>query len=115
MLHIALIKSVIHKKITNVELLLQRKDIDVNIPDESGCTALMYACICRYSEIIKLLLKKRGIDVNIKTHDGYTASDLANSEGKKLIQDFIKTNDRSKKLIQDFIKLKVNNLEKPIR
>jgi len=45
---------------------------DVNVKDNSGMTALMWAADWGHSEIVKLLLDE-GADVNAKDNSGRTA------------------------------------------
>lgn len=44
----------------------------VNIPDQKGCTALMYASICGLAENVKTLLAN-GADATLKDDEGWTA------------------------------------------
>ncbi len=78
-----------------VEMLLEHPDIDVNLQDALGCTALMWAIIPlvtfsqkmetneiteninRRMRIIELLLKHPDIDVNLKPSNGSNALFLA--------------------------------------
>lgn len=57
-----------------VKLLLDHEDIDVNIQDEKGKTALMYAAEHNHKEIVELLLNhpnvKDKIDVNLECNLG---------------------------------------------
>ncbi|OUM68876.1 hypothetical protein PIROE2DRAFT_38828, partial [Piromyces sp. E2] len=53
--------------------LLSRPDIDINLQDDKGCTALMYALKSQNKEVIELLLNHPDINVNIKNYkEGYT-------------------------------------------
>jgi ankyrin repeat protein len=57
-----------------VELLLNHKDINVNVQELEGWSALHISC--RYSntdsttKTVEMLLKDENIDVNLKDHDG---------------------------------------------
>ncbi len=68
-----------------VKLLLDHPDIDINIRDSLGWSALMRAAQERNTEIVELLLEKPNIDVNTKNHDGSTALTIAALNGYKEI------------------------------
>lgn len=57
-----------------LELLLERKDVDVNAKDiKFNFTALHWASMHRCTEAVKVLLSKEGIDVNVRDRlDGFT-------------------------------------------
>ncbi|KAN0074233.1 Ankyrin repeat-containing domain protein [Elaphomyces granulatus] len=67
------------------KLLLEREDIDINLPDNKGYTAFSWACQNYFSgssennyvEMVKLLLNRRNIDLNVMTPSGFTALMLA--------------------------------------
>ena len=42
-----------------VEMLLQRKDIDINMRNKNGCTPLYYACSFAHMHLVKLLLEHK--------------------------------------------------------
>lgn len=69
----ALHHAAINNKYLNCALLLKCKDIDVNVKNYGGYTALMLADL----KITKELLKHKDIDVNIKNCEGNTALDNA--------------------------------------
>jgi ankyrin repeat protein len=54
--------------IENVKLLLSHPDIDVNIQDTDGRTALLIACKGGYLEIVKLLIDKSKINFDITNY-----------------------------------------------
>jgi ankyrin repeat protein len=58
-----------------VKLLLERKDIQVNLASNSGWTSLIWACREGNEDVVKLLLKREDIDIRLKDHDGRTAYD----------------------------------------
>jgi len=60
-----------------VKLLLEHKDIAVNIQDSHGWTALICATYKRHAEIVKLLLEHKDIDINIQNYNGETALIIA--------------------------------------
>jgi len=72
-------------------LLLLRGGADVNIKNQTGYTALIYACLYKYTDIIKILLE-RGADVNIQCDSKITALDtvcfIKNIEIIKMLLDF---------------------------
>ena len=55
-----------------INLLLSNDNIDVNLQDRKGFTALMHLCIRKNYRIIKLLLNNDKTDVNITDNDGNT-------------------------------------------
>ncbi|KAN0074226.1 Ankyrin repeat-containing domain protein [Elaphomyces granulatus] len=59
-----------------IKLLLEREDIDINIPDNAGQTPLHMAITNRITErkisIVSLLLGKKGIDPNVRDNEDYT-------------------------------------------
>jgi ankyrin repeat protein len=69
-----------------VAMLLERPEIDVNIQDDAGDTALHVAAKedptkKGHNNIVKMLLNFRGIIVDIKNNDGKTAEEEANACG----------------------------------
>ena len=65
-----------------VELLLKTPNIDVNLKEDGGWSALHRAVSRRNNEALKLLLNVQNIDVNIVTNNGYSAVHLAVSKNK---------------------------------
>ena len=61
--------------------LLDKKDIDVNLQNKDGNTALILASDKGHTEIAKQLLDKKDIDVNLQSKDGNTALILASYKG----------------------------------
>ncbi len=55
-----------------VELLLRRPEIDVNLAQQGGATALHMAAQQGHVEVVRLLLGARGINVNLATLEGAT-------------------------------------------
>ncbi|KAN0068716.1 hypothetical protein V8E54_013440 [Elaphomyces granulatus] len=56
----------------SAKLLLERNDINVNIPDNwNGRTALHWACYQRYPASVDLLLQRDDIDPNARDINGY--------------------------------------------
>jgi len=63
-------------KIDIVKLLLQQKDIDVNIKSLNGYTALMTAILHHKYDCVKILIDDPRIKLDITDDDGKTAIDL---------------------------------------
>ena len=61
--------------------LMSEFEVDVNLRDSDGYTALLGACSCSQTEVALELLKVYGIDVNLRDSDGYTALMMACSNG----------------------------------
>ena len=59
---------------TAAELILRERsgDIDVEVSDHAGETAIFYAAIYGHCEIIRLLISKYGADLNAENIDGQT-------------------------------------------
>ncbi len=57
-----------------VKLLLERKDINVNLQNMGGDTALMHACKNKNENglIVSLLLERKDLDVNLQNNEGET-------------------------------------------
>ncbi|KAN0068641.1 Ankyrin repeat-containing domain protein, partial [Elaphomyces granulatus] len=51
------------------KLLLEQEDIDINLPDKKGRTALFWACHNNCLELVDLLLEKDNIDPNVRDID----------------------------------------------
>ena len=64
-----------------VKILLNYNNINVNIPDKSGWTALMSASWVGHTEIVRMLLEVKDINVNIIEDHDKTALMLASNEG----------------------------------
>jgi ankyrin repeat protein len=65
-----------NKKRKNLKILLNHKDIKINLQNKKGWTALMLACRYGKIEVVKALLYK-GADINITNVDGWTAFIIA--------------------------------------
>ncbi|MDG6894308.1 ankyrin repeat domain-containing protein [Volucribacter amazonae] len=94
MLHIATRKKDIH----DIKVLIE---YGINIDDQGdlGYTAIHYACINGYQDIVELLLFY-GANPNIKDEFGQTALDIAfssNEHNKKKIISILKKNIKNKK------------------
>ncbi|KAF7546323.1 hypothetical protein G7046_g9333 [Stylonectria norvegica] len=55
-----------------VDLILHHSDIDINVQNSGGWTALCHAAEVRAEQVVSLLLADARIDVNLPTHDGRT-------------------------------------------
>lgn len=70
-----LIAASAYGHIDAVKLLLERKDIDINIQDMHGWTAFMHVNLKRRTDIAKLFLLNPDLAINIKDEYGNTALD----------------------------------------
>jgi ankyrin repeat protein len=64
-----------------VALLLRRPDINVNLQDSSGRSALMIASALGSVDVVKLLLQVEGCDPNLVSPNGDTVHSLAHGSG----------------------------------
>ncbi|KAI5810838.1 hypothetical protein BZA77DRAFT_297514 [Pyronema omphalodes] len=64
-----------------LRLLLDRKEIDINVQDNNGYTALACAALAGHAEIVQILLKQVGIDVNLRNNGGEAALSIACNKG----------------------------------
>ena len=71
---------------------LLETDININIKDDDGYTALTHSVYGGYLKCVKLLIKK-GANVNIKDNNGYTALMEATTHGHIEIVKFLLEND----------------------
>jgi ankyrin repeat protein len=67
-----------------VQVLLQHEEINVNVQDEKGDTALIWAAEKGRTEVVKRLLKHPLIDVNVQDNIGQTALMLSVYKRKKI-------------------------------
>ena len=51
-------------RVEAAKLILEREDIDINLPDKDGRTALFWACNNNCLEMVNLLLERDDIDPN---------------------------------------------------
>ena len=65
-----LITAVKHNKIKDVKIILLLPDININLRDTKGYTALFIAAITNNIDIVRLLLEN-GADPNIPNNFGY--------------------------------------------
>ena len=67
--------------------LIARKDVDINIQDHQGHTALHHSVWCNQPDIMERLLQRKGLDVNLKDLCGRTALHVAAACGNaKLVK-----------------------------
>ena len=75
-------KTACYNCVESAKLLLERDDINVNIRDRDGWTALHYACYEESLEVVELLLERDDINPNLQNNSGKTAlSEAADSNG----------------------------------
>ena len=60
-----------------IKFLLDRDDIDPNLPNLGGDTPLLHAVMIENLSVAGQLLRKKGIDVNARNNDGFTALAIA--------------------------------------
>ncbi|OGI28755.1 MAG: hypothetical protein A2287_06930 [Candidatus Melainabacteria bacterium RIFOXYA12_FULL_32_12] len=80
----ALISAILENDNNKIEKLIKRDDIDVNIQNSTGDTALMYSVVIDRKELVNKLLEK-GADTNLKNKHGETALILASIFDRKEI------------------------------
>ncbi|KAN0066675.1 Ankyrin repeat-containing domain protein [Elaphomyces granulatus] len=77
LLSTALINTAVYNYVESAKLLLERDDINVNIPNWTGLTALHWACLNESLDLVDLLLKRDDIDLNTRDVVGNTPFALA--------------------------------------
>lgn len=75
--------------ILNIVKRLLEVNVELNLQDANGDTALMHAVSNNRLELVDLLLNN-GADHSIQNEDGNTALDLATTQGKKDIEVLIR-------------------------
>lgn len=73
----AIMDAAYSNKPEHLEVLLQTSEININIKNNWGLTALMYATNEGHVNIVRELLKTENIDIGIEDASGKTALDLA--------------------------------------
>jgi ankyrin repeat protein len=86
----ALIETACFNCVESAKLLLERDDINVNVPNSAGLTALHYACLNESLEVVDLLLEREDIDLNTRDLDWVTPLALAcriiiNENGRSIL------------------------------
>ena len=71
--NVALVLAARNNRLNVVQALLKVPDINVNIQDQNGATALLWAVDRDNLDIVQALLGARDINVNIQDQDGFTA------------------------------------------
>lgn len=90
-----LVLAVCEGNLRVVELFLRRPDVDVNLFDLSGDSALSAACERGNEEILRLLLSRDDLDPRQKNIQGQTALWLAAAQGNEKIVRLLLERDRS--------------------
>jgi hypothetical protein len=68
--------------------LLLSNDADINLTNNKGATALIYAVCFNRPEVVKLLIEHNA-DVSLKDQDGLTVKDHAEKLGFEEIKDIL--------------------------
>jgi ankyrin repeat protein len=58
-------------------MLLKHKNIDVNLQDKDGNTALNWACARDQEEIVAILLQDERINIDLQNNEGQSALVIA--------------------------------------
>ncbi|KAJ9614164.1 hypothetical protein H2200_002300 [Cladophialophora chaetospira] len=81
--------------IATVRVLLQSKEIDANVQDADGCTALWWAVLNKKIEVVELLLERPGIDLSTRRIEGsgkvLSPAELAAKLGYWKIEEILRT------------------------
>ena len=80
-----------------INQLLEVKDIDVNVQDQDGNTALMVAAEDGQLNVVEMLLEEKGINVNLQNQDGNTALLLAAENGQLNVVKMLLAAEKNKK------------------
>ncbi len=78
-----------------LKLLLRVKDIDVNLKNHYGNTALHAAVDTNNVEAVSLLLERKDIDVNLQNNDGESALNCAVYRGRQEIIALLKAHQQT--------------------
>lgn len=68
-----------------ITALAEVNDVDINIQDSEGKTALHWACAMGFSETVSLCLSVPGCDIGLRDNENRTAQDVAPLGKNKLI------------------------------
>ncbi|CAI9744081.1 E3 ubiquitin-protein ligase MIB2-like isoform X14 [Octopus vulgaris] len=85
-------RAVVNKYEDVVKVLLNSKEnnnLQVNLQNNEGWTALHLPCLYRQTNIVELLLQQNGIDVNAVTENGWTALHFACQGGQTNIVELL--------------------------
>ena len=80
-----LMLAALHGKEELISCLLQQDDVDVNLKDRTGYSALCLAVTTKNLAIVDLLLHQKGIDVNSSNRNGATALIIAAEYGNDVM------------------------------
>ena len=85
-----------------VERLLEREDVDVNLPDEGGRSPLSSAACQGHSAIVRLLLTRKDIDVNSRDILGRTPLWRAVERGREdVVRQLLRTKNTQVNCVND--------------
>lgn len=73
-----LIEAILQGENIIASLLIDEKNVDVNLPDDDGMTPLMWAAYKGNEQIVEMLLDNPSLNVVFKDKSGKTAYDYAN-------------------------------------
>lgn len=81
----AVINGKEHMDLFYPEMLAEFDDVDVNIQDARGRTALHWACEAKLENMVRLCLSVPDCDVGLKDNEGLTAFDISLRSGQEVI------------------------------
>lgn len=81
----AVIKGTDRANLFYPEMLAEFDDIDVNVQDSHGRTALHWACVKDLEDMVRLCLSVPEFDIGRKDNDGLTAFDISVRKGREVI------------------------------
>ena len=64
-----------------VKLLIERDGVELNLKDNGGRTALLFAGYEGHADVVKLLIEHDGVELNLKDDNGQTVLSRAASQG----------------------------------
>ena len=77
-----------------VRILIEREDVDMNLPDGGGSSPLYYAANQGHYTIVELLLTRSDIEVNSRNSDGRTSLSIAAQLGREdVVRQLLKRKD----------------------
>lgn len=81
----AVINGKEHMDLLYPEMLAEFDDVDVNVQDALGRTALHWACEGLLENMVRLCLSVPDCNVGLKNNDGYTAFEISLRSGREVI------------------------------